>query len=63
LSSTTSPLQEAIDGSPEGAAIPNLPDAQQEFASGLDMDLKRLTQQIQTEASSSTKTRTKTRRS
>jgi Mn-containing catalase len=55
---------EAIDGSPEGAAIPNLPDAQQEFASGLDMDLKRLTQQIQTKAlSSSTKTRTKTRRS
>jgi len=54
---------EAIDGHPEGAAIPNLPDAQQEFASGLDMDLKRLTQQIQTEASSSTKTRTKTRRS
>jgi Mn-containing catalase len=38
---------EAIDGHPEGAAIPNLPDAQQEFSSGLDTELKRLTQQIQ----------------
>jgi Mn-containing catalase len=38
---------EAINGHPEGAAIPNLPDAQQEFSSGLDTELKRLTQQIQ----------------
>src|ERR687883_1231171 len=38
---------EAIDGIPEGAPIPNLPDAPQEFASGLDGELKRLTQQIQ----------------
>jgi Mn-containing catalase len=38
---------EAIEGIPQGAAIPNLPDAPQEFASGLDGDLKRLTQQIQ----------------
>src|SRR5919199_2846186 len=38
---------EAIDGVPEGAPIPNLPDAPQEFASGLDGELKTLTQQIQ----------------
>ena len=38
---------EAIDGIPQGAPIPNLPDAPQEFASGLDGELKRLTQQIQ----------------
>ena len=38
---------ELIDGHPEGAAIPNLPDAQQEFASGLDTELKMLAQQIQ----------------
>ena len=38
---------EAIDGIPEGAPIPNLPDAPQEFASGLDGELKTLTQQIQ----------------
>src|SRR5919202_4873614 len=38
---------EAIDGIPQGAPIPNLPDAPQEFASGLDVELKRLTQQIQ----------------
>src|ERR671927_37366 len=48
---------EAIDGIPQGAPIPNLPDAPQEFASGLDGELKRLTQQIQqqqTRASSRT---------
>jgi Mn-containing catalase len=38
---------EVIDGHPEGVAIPNIPDAPQEFASGLDMELKRLAQQIQ----------------
>jgi Mn-containing catalase len=38
---------EAIEGIPEGAPIPNLPDAPQEFASGLDGELKTLTQQIQ----------------
>ena len=38
---------EVIDGHPEGAAIPNLPDAQQEFSSGLDTELKKLTQQLQ----------------
>jgi Mn-containing catalase len=38
---------EAIDGVPEGAPIPNLPDAPQEFASGLDEELNTLTQQIQ----------------
>src|ERR687884_1723605 len=38
---------ESIDGIPQGAPIPNLPDAPQEFASGLDGELKRLTQQIQ----------------
>ena len=31
---------ETLDGHPEGAAIPNLPDAPQEFASGLDSELK-----------------------
>jgi Mn-containing catalase len=31
---------ETLDGHPEGAAIPNLPDAPQEFASGLDTELK-----------------------
>jgi manganese catalase len=38
---------EVIDGHPEGAAIPSLPDAQQEFSSGLDTELKKLTQQLQ----------------
>jgi Mn-containing catalase len=41
---------ELIDGHPEGAAIPSLPDAQQEFASGLDTELKMLAQQIQQQA-------------
>src|ERR671919_2728663 len=39
---------EVIEGFPEGADIPNLPDAPQEFASGLDSELKRLSQQLQT---------------
>jgi Mn-containing catalase len=38
---------ELIYGHPEGAAIPSLPDAQQEFSSGLDIELKGLAQQIQ----------------
>ena len=38
---------EVIDGHPEGAAIPSLPDAPQEFSSGLDTELKKLTQQMQ----------------
>src|SRR4029079_19100121 len=38
---------EVIEGFPEGADIPNLPDAPQEFASGLDSELKRLSQQLQ----------------
>src|ERR687886_384694 len=38
---------EAIDGVPEGAPIPNLPDAPQEFASGLDGELKTLTKKVQ----------------
>jgi Mn-containing catalase len=37
---------EVIEGHPEGAAIPFMPDAPQEFASGLDAELKRLTQQV-----------------
>jgi Mn-containing catalase len=37
---------EVIEGFPEGADIPNLHDAPQEFASGLDLDLKRLSQQL-----------------
>jgi Mn-containing catalase len=39
---------EVIEGFPEGAGIPNLPDAPQEFASGLDSDLMRLTRDLQT---------------
>jgi hypothetical protein len=35
-----------IDGHPEGAAIPSLPDAPEEFSSELDTELKKLTQQI-----------------
>ncbi len=31
---------ETLDGHPEGAAIPNMLDAPQEFASGLDAELK-----------------------
>src|SRR5215210_2421616 len=38
---------EVIEGFPEGHEIPKLPDAPQEFASGLDSDLMRLTQQLQ----------------
>ena len=38
---------EVIDGFSEGAEIPHLPDASQEFASGLDFDLMRLTQELQ----------------
>jgi Mn-containing catalase len=43
---------EVIEGFPEGADIPFLPDAPQEFASGLDADLKRLTQEMQNLSSS-----------
>jgi Mn-containing catalase len=54
---------EAIEGVPEGAPIPNLPDAPQEFASGLDKELKRLTQQIQQTAGATTpSSRTATRK-
>jgi Mn-containing catalase len=31
---------ETLDGLPEGAAIPNLPEAPQEFSPGLDAELK-----------------------
>jgi Mn-containing catalase len=37
---------EVIDGHPEGAKIPFMPDAPQEFASGLDSELRKLTQQV-----------------
>jgi Mn-containing catalase len=37
---------EVIEGHPEGAAIPFMPDAPQEFASGLDAELKSLAQQV-----------------
>ena len=37
---------ETLDGLPEGANIPDLPDAEQEFASGLDADLKKLVKNI-----------------
>jgi Mn-containing catalase len=39
---------EVIEGFSEGSEIPKLPDAPQEFASGLDSELMRLTQQLQT---------------
>jgi Mn-containing catalase len=38
---------EVIEGFPEGSEIPKLPDAPQEFASGLDSELMRLTQEMQ----------------
>jgi Mn-containing catalase len=38
---------EVIEGQPEGANIPFMPDAPQEFASGLDTDLRKMTQQLQ----------------
>jgi Mn-containing catalase len=38
---------EVIEGHPEGANIPFMPDAPQEFASGLDTNLKKLAQQVQ----------------
>jgi Mn-containing catalase len=38
---------EVLDGHPEGANIPFMPDAPQEFASGLDTDLRKLVQQVQ----------------
>ncbi len=39
---------EVIEGFPEGSEIPKLPDAPQEFASGLDSELMRLTRELQT---------------
>ncbi|HEY9387584.1 MAG TPA: manganese catalase family protein [Nitrososphaeraceae archaeon] len=39
---------EVLEGHPEGALIPFMPDAPQEFASGLDSELRKLTQQMQT---------------
>jgi Mn-containing catalase len=39
---------EVIEGFPEGVDIPNLPDAPQEFSSGLDSELMKLTQELQT---------------
>jgi Mn-containing catalase len=38
---------EVIEGHPEGANIPFMPDAPQEFASGLDADLRKMAQQLQ----------------
>jgi Mn-containing catalase len=37
---------ETLDGHPEGAAIPNIPDAPQEFASGFDTVLKKQVDEI-----------------
>jgi Mn-containing catalase len=39
---------ETLDGHPEGAAIPNIPDAPQEFASGFDAVLKKQVDEIMT---------------
>ena len=38
---------EVLEGHPEGANMPFMPDAPQEFSSGLDTDLRKLAQQIQ----------------
>src|SRR5687767_2798523 len=38
---------EVLEGHPEGANIPFMPDAPQEFASVLDTDLRKMTQQLQ----------------
>jgi hypothetical protein len=38
---------EVTEGHPEGSNIPFFPDAPQEFASGLDTELNKLTQQLQ----------------
>ena len=37
---------EVLEGLPEGANIPFMPDAPQEFSSGLDADLRKLAQQV-----------------
>jgi len=37
---------EVLEGHPEGANIPFMPDAPQEFSSGLDSDLRKLAQQV-----------------
>src|SRR5688500_5449469 len=42
---------EVIEGHPEGANIPFMPDAPQEFASGLDADLRKLAQQVRVKCS------------
>ena len=39
---------EVLEGHPEGANIPFFPDAPQEYASGLDTELRKLAQQVQT---------------
>ena len=46
---------EALEGHPEGANIPFMPDAPQEFASGLDTDLRKLAQQVQNSERATTK--------
>jgi Mn-containing catalase len=48
---------EVLEGHPEGANIPFFPDAPQEYASGLDTELRKLAQQVQT---SGTTARSKT---
>jgi Mn-containing catalase len=52
---------EVLDGHPEGANIPFMPDAPQEFASGLDAERK-LAQQVQNVERRATTTTTKERR-
>jgi Mn-containing catalase len=41
---------EVIEGHPEGANIPFMPDAPQEFASGLDTNLRKMAQQVRSES-------------
>jgi Mn-containing catalase len=53
---------EVIDGHPEGANIPFMPDAPQEFASGLDTDLRKLAQQVRNVERRTKTTTTKERR-
>jgi Mn-containing catalase len=49
---------EVLEGHPEGANIPFFPDAPQEYASGLDTDLRKLTQQMQNMTGTTTRSKT-----
>src|SRR3954451_12016750 len=50
---------EVLEGHPEGANMPFFPDAPQEYASGLDTELRKLAQQVQKTTTSGTTARSK----